>query len=370
MKVFQYVSTDKLLLIISITVILILIIYVYKSYKDLRPVTLKVMRFLIKNLFLFLLIPAIVFFFYDYFFGEEITNPSHKRAHEFLLDLCKILFSAGVFSVGLNFLDSLNVFKRNFKKIVMSNEFDELMTNKIDALAYSPSHLLKQNNIEEIWQTVTLCKYKKEFPELYDKLKSKIRNDLFTKNNISYYYKNFQVNYKIKLLEDKYLEINERTSYTIIRPNRDEFEFDFSTSFNIEDENNGVDVKFYIKNGEQRDFEEIECVEETIKKIKKKTFSKMLSGHKEYHMESDVVLKQNIDEDRHFAFGSARLMDDLTVFIEHDKNINVIFKPLNNNKLYHNGTHHDDKHSYINRDVLLPGEKFIMFFYRKNQEIQ
>ncbi|MFV8335201.1 hypothetical protein ACNQF7_03830 [Flavobacterium sp. RSP29] len=341
-------------------IVLVLVLFFISDFFKLIPVFRKYLVYLKNYMFIIFLIPAMSFLFIDFAFIEF----KHIHNYEFIKDLCKILFSAGIFTTTLNFLDSLNVFKKNFKSIIMSEEFDNLLTQKIDALAYSQEHLNKQSNLEKIWQTVTLCKYKKEFPELYEKLENKLENHLFKKNNISYYYKNFQINYYIELIDDKYISITERASFTIIRPNKDEFEVDFKTNFNNEDDIVGTDIKFYSKNNDQTEFIEIDIVKTVDKNITTLNLSKKMSGHLEYHLESTTLMKQNINIDRIFTYGSARIIDDLTINIDHDKNINVIFVPLNGNKLYHNGAHAETKMAYINRDVLLSGEKFTMFFYR------
>ena len=332
------------------------------SHFKLFPIIRKTLVYIKNNLFILFIIPAIAFVFIDNTYDQFKTI----KNYEFLKDLSKILFSAGVFTTALNFLDSLNVFKKNFKAIIMSEEFENLITSKIDALAYSEEHLNKQSNLDKIWQTVTLCKYRQEFPELYNKLENKIENLLFKKNNISYYYKNFQVNYFIELNDTKYVTITERTSFTIIRPTIEEFTFDFKSAYNNQDPRDIVKVNFYSKNTTEIDFSEIEVNTTINKNISTMTCSKILSGHLEYHIESKVVMSQNIELDRIFTFSSGRIIDDLTIFIEHNDDIKITFVPLNNNKFHHNGTHSENKISYINRDVLLSGEKFILFFYRTN----
>lgn len=336
--------------------------YLISDHLKLLPIIKKIAIYIKKNLFILFIIPAIAFFFIDNTFIEFKTI----KNYEFLKDLCKILFSAGVFTTALNFLDSLDVFKKNFKAIIMSAEFENLLTNKIDALAYSEEHLNKQSNLDKIWQTVTLCKYRQEFPELYDKLENKIENLLFKKNNISYYYKNFQVNYSVELNDDKYVTIIERTSFTIMRPNKEGFTFDYKSTYNNEDPNDKVVAQFFSKNAKEIDFNAIELITTTDKNITSLTCTKVLSGHLEYHIESKVVMSQNIEIDRIYTFSSGRIIDDLTIFLEHDDKLKITFVPLNNNKFHHNGIHEKNKISYINRDVLLSGEKFILFFYRTN----
>jgi hypothetical protein len=352
----------NLLTTILIGIIAILLIFHISQYFKLIPVLRQYLLFFKKYLFILFLLPAIFFLFVDYFSPIFKTYPNY----ELIKDLCKILFSAGIFTTTLNFLDSLDIFKKNFKSIIMSEEFDDLLTKKIDALAYSEEHLNKQNNIEKIWQTVTLCKYRKEFPELYEKLHNKIENLLFKKNHISYYYKNFQISYHFDLEDDKYILMTERTSFTIVRPSKEEFEFDYKTVYDNKDNEAFAKVEFFSKNADEIKFTSIDIKEEKEENNNIVTCSKKMGGHLEYHMESFIKHKQNIDNDRIFSYGSARIIDDLTINLDSTDKINVTFVPLNGNKFYPNGSNVPNRLSYINRDVLLAGEKFIMFFHRNN----
>lgn len=342
-------------------VFFIFIFYIVDLLKIL-PTIKKLLIYIKRYIFIVFLIPAFGFLMIDFF------SPTFKSLPNYVIlkDMCTILFSAGVFTTALNFLDSLDVFKKNFKEIIMSKEFDDILTKKIDALAYSEDHLNKQNNIEHIWQTVTLCKYKKEFPELYEKLRNKIENLLFKKNNISYYYKNFQISYFFDLLDDKYILITERTSFTIVRPHKDEFEFDFVSGYNNKDPESYAKSQFFSKNINEIKFSETDLTLEVGDEFNTLTCSKKMKGHLEYHIESIIERKQNLDDDRIFSYGSARIIDDLTINLDYSDKINVTFVSLNGNKFYPNGSNVANRMSYINRDVLLSGEKFILFFHRPN----
>lgn len=356
-------------------IILLIIVFIILIYtKGVIPRLRIFIQKLKKYAYLILMFPTIV---YLVFFGIYLLNPKFKESIDiseelinFLGQVAIVFFGSGIFSAALKFLDSMNVFNDNFKKIILSDEFDEVLSSKIDALAYSKEHLIKQNNIEDIWQNVTLCKYEREFPnEVYDKLKKKIKNDLFNKNNISYYFKNFQINYTIRLIDNKYIEIMERSSFTIKRPSIDPFEFDFySKNVSGQDENTSFECKFKTKNSEEIVFdnitdEDLKYENEVIKKYVKK-----LSGHKEYHIESYTKSVNELDLDRFFTFGCSRIIDDLTINIEHSDDICVIFKQNTIDKLYHNGAFDEKKLAFINRDVLLPGEKYTMFFYRAEKQ--
>jgi len=324
-----------------------------------------------KNYFIILIMFPIFYLIYHlaYFVPNSGENNSIWLTEETdnLLWTASLTFlTTGVLTGTLKWINNLAFFKKQFTEIIRSKAFADVLSDKMKDLALSDDYLLQRNDLDEIWQRVTLCKYRKEFPELYNKLQDKLENVLFKKTNISYYYKNFQITYYVELIDDKYVSTIERTSFTIIRPNRSEFEFDFTTGYDNRDENNSATVKFQSKSASE--FEFVESDIETIidGETTRKKCTKRFSGHLEYHIESEIIHKQNIDDDRIFKYGSARIIDDLTINIEHNDNINITFVPLNNNKFYINGSHAPNRLSYINRDVLLSGDKFIIFYYRNN----
>ena len=330
-------------------------------------------KFMKKNYFIILIMFPIFYLIYYYAYFLPYKNSPNtsiwlKGETADLLWTASLTFlGTGVITGTLKWINNLAFFKRQFTDVIKSKEFEDVLSNKMKDLALSDSYLLQRNDLEEIWQRVTLCKYRKEFPELYNKLQNKLENVLFKKNNISYYYKNFQITYYVELVDNQYVSTTERTSFTIIRPSKDDFDFDFTTGFNHEDPNNSATAKFFSKSANEIVFSEGDIKKEVMSdKLTAVTCKKRMGGHLEYHIESEIVHKQNIDDDRIFKYGSARIIDDLTINIEHHDNINIIFEPLNNNKFYINGSHAPNRLSYINRDVLLYGDKFILFYYRNN----
>uniref|UniRef100_UPI000A8CD5D1 hypothetical protein n=1 Tax=Mangrovimonas sp. ST2L15 TaxID=1645916 RepID=UPI000A8CD5D1 len=207
-------NTNKLMLFGGLIILIISLVFIIYYWKNIKEKLLPTLILLSKYIYLVFVIPAIIFLMIDWIIEPDISNEASRRVYYFFRELAIITFSAGIFSASIKFLDVLNVFKKNFKDIIMSEDFNNIISNNVEKLAYSEDHLLKQNNLNEIWEQVTLCKYKKDFKEIHLKLKKKISNDLFTNSSISYYNKNFQVNYKIKLLENDVLEIIETTTAT------------------------------------------------------------------------------------------------------------------------------------------------------------
>jgi hypothetical protein len=306
-------------------------------------------------------------FFSVYSLNDTLYNAlfSYDRIIAYFKDVSILFFTAGIFTVSLKYLQFLGVFEKEFNKAIASDAFDKKLEKQLKQITFSEEFLIEQSNLPELWETVTLCKYRQQFPELYPKLKKKIDNELFLSDNISYYYKNFQINYEIKLLDDNYVEILERASLTIVRPNEDEFDWDFGVTFDdTKDENIKYDLSFEVKNVESIKFNKNDIKERTKPGLINKYVTKKLKGHLEYHIERNISLVQDLRIDRQFSFGSERIIDDISLRIKHCDNLSIFFTTVNKNKMYHNGAFKDDELAYINRDIFLSGEKFKIFIYK------
>lgn len=369
----DFMSTNSVWIrLLYLLMALLSVIYIYRTVSKQKQSLIAMGKFISRYLYMFLLAPAVFLLIYDLIGNPDLTNEVFKRRYDVVLDFSKIIFSAGIFSASIQFLDSMNVFKKNFEDIIISDNFKNLISENIEKLAYSEEHLLKQGNLNDIWETVTLCKYKKDFNEIHLKLKKKITNDYFDSGSISYYHKNFQVNYKIDLIDNDHLKIEETCSFTIVRPNKEKFNFEFKHKNIIIKDNDKDTVEVGLISADFSVRKEGEYVLEEIKKDTKEIdgyivteMFQELKDKKEYHIEGKVVMAQNLNDDREYGFGSQRIIDDLTVSIEHDPKICVIFSPVGKDRIMKNGAFPNVEHSYINRDVLLPGEKFKLFFYKR-----
>lgn len=277
-----------------------------------------------------------------------------------------LFFTAGIFAVSLKYLQFLGVFEKEFNRAISSDAFDKKLEKQLKQITFSEEFLIEQSNLGEIWRTVTLCKYKQQFPDLYDKLKKKIKNELFITNNISYYYKNFQLKYDIELIDDDHVKITESASLTIVRPNTEKFQWEFGLYYEeLEDKIFNPTLFFEVNNVEDIKFDkdDIKIIKEPF--FHKKYISREFSGVLEYHLDRKIESFQNLKSDRAFAFASDRIIDDISLKIESCDKLNVFFTTVNDNKLYKNGALPNDDLAFINRDLFLPGEKFKMFFYKK-----
>lgn len=369
------ISISVYLIIILLIAIFIFLIVFWKRPNRLSGV--KAFVRVSKNYFyLFFIVPALGYFiFYSiYTFNGELQTSliAYSKGIEYFQKIAILILSASIFSGAIKYLQFLGVFKNDFEKIIMSDSFKKLLSDKIESLAYSEDHLIKQNNLEKIWKLVTLCKYKKYFPEISEKTEKRMgENPFFKDGSLAYYYKNFQMNYDIEIADGKNVIITENHSYTVVAPNKECVEFDFHSTFTKGAENN-TEMEFEIKNLASIVFVDTDILitPENAKDgdIITKKVTKRLKGLREYHIESKIVHKQNLDLDRVFSFSSDRIIDDLTVNLKKCDNTEIIFHPLNGNKLHSTNTGFKDYDTYINRDIFLPGEVFIMFFYKNGKK--
>lgn len=324
------------------------------------------------NLYLIFLILSIIYFIYYLIISNSGTHLVFFNANLKTLTLLKeislIIFSAGIFTSSLKYLQYIKVFEKEFERIFASSNFTQKVKESVESITFSREFLQKQNNLEKIWQRVTLTMYEKQFPQLYGQLKNIIKNELFKQNNISFYYKNFKLDYYISREEgsDK-IKIEEITTYNLIRPDRKLFEWNFKVAIEKTDSNNDEYPKIsidFIDNDElvfdsEKDIEIIPNEENTIKEVKKK-----INGQTNYLIKRHIEIYQDLNKDREYSFGSDRIIEDLDITIHTDNFINAIFSESWKVKFINENTRESNKKSYIYRGLLLPGEKFKLFFIK------
>src|SRR5690606_9124312 len=242
----------------------------------------------------------------------------------------------------------LDIFKDQFRSYIESSQFDEKIKNNLKLITFSDEYLIQQNNLHTLWKQITLCMYKKDFPTLYEKISKKMTNTFFKKSNILYYYKNFQIQYIVEKNCDRTVKITERSSYTLVRPNKEAFEWDFSYTSNKEDiyfeeTTMNINIVNMKKNIIVNSDDKIEIENDLYLKI-----TSNLSGHLEYHIEREIVTVQDTFFDKIRSFGSDRIIDDLSILIKNSEEVEVQFHPLGDNKFYHNSVFSSNEKAFIN----------------------
>ena len=286
--------------------------------------------------------------------------------------LAKALFSIGAFSAAVKYASTLKFFKDQYKDIVMSDEFENLIGRKLDAFAHSTDYLdkLDLNQLKDLWRDVTLSKYKNSFPAIYDDLKLNLENELFLKANTSFYYKHFYVEFDIKLDEKDHNFVNViyKTKYTIVRNTVNKFKWSFwKTSIKESQEDATLETLIDIDGDEVFNSKKAEYKND--KNIDNNGIltlecSEILEGKKQYHVKKVTTYKQDLMVDRALGFGSGRIIDDLFVTIKYSKDLDVFFSKSNDNNFKEDLDKENGVLKYENRNLLLPGEKFKLFLIR------
>lgn len=306
----------------------------------------------------------------------------NNNFHEFLFEYNEYIiylktislyaFTAGIFTVSLKYIHYLKIFESEFERIVDSPRFNEKLKKTLSAITFSEEFLNKQNDINDIWKKVTLSKYKKEFPEIYDKVQKNVVNELFQDNSLTKYYKNVQISYELELIDEFEINVKEFSSFTIIRNKTNSFSWDFfvtfARDFEAEQKNESalLDKEKTRIDGVPIDMSKCKITtEEENDTFINKRFSYDIKGKKEYHIERCFEFSQKLNEDRIISFSSSHVIDDLSVYIKKCDKLEVVFEAVGKNKFYKNEIFTGERISYINRDVFLPGEKYKLFVFKK-----
>lgn len=368
------INWTKILVVSSFIILFIIILFYILSILFKIPEKIK-KKFSSKHIYLILFIfPAFYLIYYHFIYDETDPNTyiiSGPETITYLGRISQILIGAGIFSATSKYINSLVIFKEQFEKIIMSEKFDKLLSDKLTVLTFSNEHLSKLNNLQENWKTLTLCKYQQKFPELMTKLNRNIENELFIENNLNCYYKNFRIQVNFELLDNDFVKITELTSCTVIPKSSDKVPIEFWMSTNKDDDEktyskfipketkiNGIEFNEYI--------DDKDLIEKTssINDFDVKHYTFFLNGKTEYHIERKIEMVQNLKEDRLYGFASNKIIDDISVHLQYCDKLNVFFSSIGKN-IFNKDNQLLNGQSYINRDVLLPGEKFNVFIYKK-----
>jgi hypothetical protein len=365
--------TTTVIILLVVIACLIGVIFFFDKFSKLKVYLLRILSSINTNLYLYLLpFPIIFLIYYKFYFDAQKASTLtdsllfQPEVMDFLKNLSIIFFSGGVFSATVKLINNFVLFKKNFQKLILSDEFDSLLKDKFQILSLSDEFLLKRTDINDIWRRVTTCQFEQKFPELKTAIVKKLENDFFSVKMLTYYYHNFRFQVNIELLEDNIVKITEISNFDII-PNTKEA---VNINFNIRSDTLRDDEKIYtklIEDGCRLDGEKLNLVEEALvieKNETVKNFTAELKGKDRYTVERMFELTQDLNEDRVFSFTSSIIIDSMFVDIRLCDKLNIMFSVVGKNK-FEKDNHINAGQSYITREVLLPGEKFKIFIYKK-----
>jgi len=363
-------------ILVIIIVCLLLIMYYYNKFEKIKIYLIKIISSVNNNLYLYLLPFPIIYllFYYLYYLPNvEVINNSEttlpfffrKEVVDYLKGLSIIFFSGGIFSATVKLINNLVIFKKNFQKVILSDEFDFLLKDKFQILALSDDFLLKRTDIQDIWSRVTTCQFQQAFPELKNSIVKKLENDFFNDKMLTYYYNNFRIQINLELLDENIIKITEVSNFEVKARTTDPIYIDFRISSLAKDD--GTIYTKLIEEGCKLDGKKMQLSELTTTNDNRniKTFNAQLSDNISYILERKVEMTQNLLDDRVFSFSSSIIIDNMTVNVKPCDKLNFFFSVVGKNK-FTSDNHLGDNNNRICRDVLLPGEKFKLFIYKKS----
>lgn len=363
-----------------------IIIYFARKYFAILGHIWEILKLVFNYFYVVLIpIPIIYLMYYYLFFDAEKADTYIFNSIDLIKDLKNLsfwFFTAGAFSAATKIISNLNIFKtqfeniilsekfsNKFKEILLSNDFESQLTKNFEILTFSQENLNKQPNLDKIWKDVTLCKYEKHFPQLMEKLRDKIENDLFAENNLSYYYKNLRLQVKFELLEDDIVKVTETSSSTLISNTDSEIDIEFFVTSHESDSEHIYTKIIPSKtkiNGEVFEddfFNDSNPIKEG--EYFKKIFKHQLHGKKEYHIDRCIEMKQKLHDDRMYSFSSSKIIDDIYINLVTCDKLNIFFSAVDKNTFVQDNIEFTGT-NFANRDVLMPGEKFKVFIFKKN----
>ena len=370
-RIFESNFWNVVAIIGATLVALFIILFIGGLIASIIPAIRRITRKIVDYFYLVLIpFPVIYLILYSASYNNGELSPDFFLSNEVavtLKDLSIWFFTAGIFSATVKYLNTITYIKKKFKDIVLSSEFDEVLSRKLEILAYSKDYLKEHVNIEDLWRKVTLIKYETEFPSIYNKLKDIISNQ-FNEKNTSFYYKHFDMFFDLKLQKNnKDIEFEMSTNFTIVRPNIDGFEWTFSYEVlteSFEDENNNVLVyNLDSENQVSYKYKDREVIPKGEFSLIKLTY--LLEGKEEYHIRNTRKFIQDIEKDRYYGFGSKRILDDLKINIEHCDKLKVFFTNVNGVKFIKEMKSKKNMQAHIHNGLITPGEKFKLFLIRK-----
>lgn len=315
------------------------------------------------------------------FFRPFFTEHKEKLRH--LYEIALAVLSPGVFAAILKYFQFIGIFEMEMNKIIVSSSFESTLqksTNlathvafssfesklqeSINQTIYSVEFLSRQRDLETIWRNSTICIFKSHFPNISEKVESRLSNDLFKPDILDYYYKNYQIKIHVSLENGTHLKIEEISHYTVVRPDIKEsvLKFEYSIPKTGEDISSKLSIETISINEQERAaFRSYE--NGATPEVTDITYEYKIEGELEYNVKHTITLIYPLAIDNEYIFHCARLLEDLTAEMTVDKVLKCIFVPISNYKM--DITPANGGYSCCYRGILLPNNGFRTYFFKQ-----
>jgi hypothetical protein len=259
-------------------------------------------------------------------------------------------------------------FREEIQKIFGSIEFDDKLQNSFYDVLYSDDFLKKRNDLRAIWQRVTRCYFKSEFPEdISEKVNSKLEEVFFHNNHLSHFFRNYIIDLTIDIDAAGFLTITEIADVRIVRAGPEQFPHDFRyyvTRQSTDDKISDIQFEYLKVNHQPVDLSKLITTENDRINLARKAIIP-LEGAKEYQVLSKVILKYHIETDPIYEFFSERVIDYIRASVYYNPDeLEVFFLPIGNES-FRDGEAPNGELVKIYDDLLLPEKGFRLIFVKK-----
>ncbi|OIQ22211.1 MAG: hypothetical protein BM557_02205 [Flavobacterium sp. MedPE-SWcel] len=266
----------------------------------------------------------------------------YRWIYIFICGLFFILLSYSSFCEEIEFLPkALNtsgitmITATVFTTIVKSKQFTEIFSKQLREIIYCTEHLEKRKDIRDLWISASKAMYRKNFPELCDKIELNIEK--YIPVDSSKYYENYV--YKVDISFDKenknFIILKERESFDLISRTKDKVDYKSSCLFSKENyEDNITDYKMrsFQVNGTKIDSKKLKL---TVDKNHNgnKVFvnhTRNLKGKNKYSIKKEETKIYSLKVENTKSHICSHIFHNYTLEVTHPKELDVDF--------YENGT--------------------------------
>lgn len=279
---------------------------------------------------------------------SEIISNTHINS--FIEKIGIALFSSGVFAAVLKSLQFTGIFREEIEKVILGTDF-----------------VKNRKDLPELWRAISKAMYNEKFPEISDKIESKIL-DTYLPTEYTYYYENFIITINIEEITEDFDIIYTQTMKfkVILDVNTEKVELTTYIISNEQDrsENTIHEIDFFEVDGERITLQEDSSTKEDDLKIKY-IIPLIGKGPFQIHTRSRRRYSLNYENCKLIRFSTFTKNMDVT--ISHPEDVRVSFFNVGNAVSFE--SQHEEIANQISKshknDVLLPYQGFGMSFEKK-----
>lgn len=238
----------------------------------------------------------------------------HSRGIEIALSIVEKISDVLVIGAVLGFLSNaaqfLNIFKKDLESIVLDNRFLE-----------------KRNDIEDIWEHITLVLFKSRFRKISRELLALIRDNYFPKNQ-SIYYDKYTSNVTMDWegdAEDEVIRVKTENKYTMVSENTEPIKIPWKSWTKDCDEYEIINHQIIVDGEIQRKKEDDNNIEDEKREGDELVFEVpiLLSGQEQYEVEALLEKKFSFKKDFYRGYIASYIVNGMILSVTHPADLDL-----------------------------------------------